>query len=45
MYYVLVLAFIAMVIDLLGDLIEELGDIKDAKKENWCNRCTWSLMG
>lgn len=34
MYYVLVLAFIAMVIDLLGDLIEELGDIKDAKKEN-----------
>ena len=44
MYYILVLAFIAMVIDLLGDLIEELGDIKDAKKENW-NRCTWGLMG
>lgn len=34
MYYILVLAFIAMLIDLLGDLIEELGDIKDAKKGN-----------
>ena len=33
-FYILVLAFIAMVIDLLRDLIEELGDIKDAKKGN-----------